>query len=328
MKQEHILKQSEVAYTQWAEQWRRHAVEHAKYEKKSLSDFKGIGVGKAILLVANGYSFEEQIETIKANKDNVDIMCCDKSLGHLLNNGITPTYCVVCDANVDYDKYLKPYKDQLQDTVLFINVCGNPEWTAKGNWKSRYFFANKDVIQSEKEFSKLSGTPNIIIAGTNVSNAMLILLTQCETGSRENFFGYDKYILTGYDYSWKLDGNYYAFDKDAQGKDNYMKHLYFYADDGTPMWSSGNLHFSKQWIEEYVRTFHLPVVQTAKHSTLQFGPTKDLAYQMQYRYNTDDANILKLLKTEFQKGKSILSKIDYTINDIEKKHFESFLKSI
>lgn len=103
--------------------------------KNKLSDLEFSGIGKAILLVANGYSLEENMHTIKENKDKVDIICCDKTLGHLINNGIEPTYCLVCDANVDYEKYLKPFEDKLKNTILLINVCANPLWSQRETGK-------------------------------------------------------------------------------------------------------------------------------------------------------------------------------------------------
>ena len=281
-----------------------------KHPQHSIEDFKNSGFGKAALLVANGYSFEENIEVIKKHQSNVDIICCDKTLGHLISNGITPKIVVVCDANVDYETYLEPYKDKLQNTYLFMNICGNPKWADNGNWKNKFFFVNKDILQSEIEFMQISGCKNIIIAGTNVSNAMLILLTQCENGQKVNYFGYDKYILIGYDYSWKIKGSYYAFDKTGTGKDKYMAQMFFYADDGEPLYTSGNLFFSNKWIEEYIHTFRLPVVQTAKHSILQFGSTKDLAYQMSYQGNKEDAKIIRALEDEEKKTRTILNNIN------------------
>lgn len=328
MNPDQIRRQSESAYKQWCEQWRKQAVENGKHEQHSFEDFRDSGFGKAALCVANGYSFEENIETIKKHKDNVDIICCDKTMGHLLDNGITPKIVVVCDANVDYERYMHKYADKLHNTYLFMNICGNPKWADNGNWKKKFFFVNKDVLQSEEEFSKLSGCKNIIIAGTNVSNAMIILLTQCENQQRNNFFGYDKIILIGFDYSWKLHGNYYAFDKDAAGKDKYMAQMFFYADDGTPIYSSGNLFFSKKWIQEYIHTFHLPVVQCGKHSLLQIGTAKDLAYQMSYTGDRPKAKIIRALKDEREKLVKNLNNINYTINDLSKRQFTSFLKSI
>lgn len=328
MNKEAIKKQSIAAYTQWCKQWRENAKINSQHEQKSLQKFKRSGVGKAVLCVANGYSLEEEIETIKKYKSNVDIICCDKSMKHLFDNGIVPKYVVVCDANVDFEKYMKDYQNMLQDTTLFMNVCANPEWAKKGNWKEKIFFCNKDVIDSHLEFMKISGCPNLIIAGTNVSNALLILLTQCDSDKRINFFGYDKILLIGFDYSWKFGGKYYAFDEDAGGKDLYMKHLHLRSSDLTPIYTSGNLWFSKNWINDYIKAFRLPVIQCAKHSLLQFSKVGDLGYQMQYNHKPEDSkksieieNILKDLK---QKVKN------YTeyLNEINKDHYMSYLKSI
>ena len=121
-----VMKQSKQAYAQWHKQWAEHAKIHSKYEMKPLQDFENTGVGKALVLVANGYTFEQDIETLKKHQNNVDIMACDKTIGHLLDHGIEPDFCIVCDANVPFDKYLEPWKDKLKNTTLFINVCGNP----------------------------------------------------------------------------------------------------------------------------------------------------------------------------------------------------------
>lgn len=328
LSESHLIKQSKTAYNQWCVQWRDHAKEHAKFPKKSFSDFENIGIGKACLAVANGYSLEENIETIKKYQKNVDILCCDKSLGHLLDNGITPTYCLVCDANVDYEKYMEKYKDKLQDTILFINACANPKWSHNGNWKEIYFFVNRDVIDSHKEFSALSGTTNLIPAGTNVSNAMIILLTQCDNNKRQNFFGYDKILLIGFDYSWKHAGNYYAFDKDGGGKNKYMKHAYFNSPRGEFCYSSGNLIFSKDWILKYINTFNLPIVQCAKDSLLQLKHNGNLEYQMQYGYKNEDAWEMKILANDFKLVREKFNKIKNRMTVISKDHWDHYLKSI
>lgn len=328
MRDEVLIKQSKTAYNQWSEQWIKHAKIHSKFKQKPLTDFANIGIGKAVLCVANGYSFEKKIETIKKYKDNVDILCCDKTLGHLLDNGIKPTYCVVCDANVDYKKYMEKYKNQLDETILFINVCGNPEWTTNGNWKEKYFFVNKDVIESHLEFSELSGCKNFIPAGTNVSNAMIILLTQSDNEGRKNFFGYDKILLIGFDYSWTLDGKYYAFDEDADGKAKYMCHSYFNTPSGKFGYTSGNLTFSRDWIKKYIDTFNLPVVQCSKDSLLQLKYSGKLKHQMQYRYQVDDAYKVNLLIAEHNKYQKKLLEIRTKLDFIQKNHLIAVAKSI
>jgi hypothetical protein len=324
---ESLIKQSKTALNQWGEQWRAHAKEHSKYKQKPMSDFLNIGVGKAVLCVANGYSTEEEMETIKKYQHNVDILCCDKSLGHLIRNGIYPTYCLVCDANVDYEVYLKPYEDKLQKTTLFMNVCANPLWTRNGNWKDMYFFVNRDVIQAELEFMKLSGCQNTMAAGTNVSNAMIIALTQSDNESRRNWFGYDKILLIGFDYSWRADGNYYAYDKDGGGKSSYMRHMYFSTMTGKFAYSSGNLVFSKDWLQKYIESFNLPVVQCSKDSLLQTKHKGQLAYQMQYRYKTEDAATVKKLISELNTLQQQLLVAKKRIDEIGRDHYKSFAAS-
>src|SRR3990167_1088065 len=108
-----IKAQSLACYGQWAEQWRKHAKYHGdRFEMHDMLDFHQTGVGKAALLVANGASFEENLDTIKKYQDNVDVIACDKTLSHLLANGIVPKICILCDANVNYEKYCEPYADQ------------------------------------------------------------------------------------------------------------------------------------------------------------------------------------------------------------------------
>lgn len=322
-----IRAQSEAAYKQWAPQWRKQAKDNSIHEMKSIHELENSGLGKAVLCVANGFSFEENIETIKRNQHNIDIFACDKTMGNLLDNGITPKFVMMCDANVDYEKYMKPWADKLQDITLIANVCGNPEWTTNGNWKDKYFFINKDILESEKEFSKISGCNNFIPAGTNVSNAMVVMLTQSDNHGRTNFFNYDKILLIGYDYSWRYGCKYYAFNDSGDGKHQYMRHMYLQTSDGDFAYTSGNLAFSAQWFEKYIRTFNLPVVQCTKKSILSLK-IGNLEEQMQYRFKSEDAEkmIIAVNKIRFiEKAKIELQKL---ISDIEKEHFNSFLASV
>jgi len=324
MTPEEIKKQSDNAYFQWAAQWRENCKTHSTMPQKPLSDFIGIGIGKSILCVANGYSFEENIEVIKENKDKCDIVCCDKTLGHLIDNEIYPQYCVVCDANVNYEKYLKPFEDKLSKTVLFINACGNPKWSKNGNWKDIYFFVNKDIIKSEVEFSGLSGCHNFIPAGTNVSNAIVVFLTQSDEHGAQNYFGYDKILLIGFDYCWK-DDKYYSFDKNADGKDNYMRHMYVLNGANEFCYTSGNLYFSHQWIQRYIQAYRLPIVQCSKKSLLVQCRTGDLKEQMNYNFYQDDSKKLRdniKIKDNLLRN---LRQIDKSLEEIARKHSYNFL---
>lgn len=321
MNHEQIVKQSKSAYNQWCVQWRDHAKVHSQFDMKPFENFRNSGIGKTAVLVANGYSFEEQIETLKKYANNVDVIACDKTLGHLIKAGIKPKICVVCDANVNYEKYLQPYEKELNQTILFQNVCGNPKWTINGNWADRYFYVNKDVMQYEKEFMELSGCTNPVTAGTNVSNMMIVLLTQCENERRQNLFSYDKLALIGFDYSWRFDGKYYAFDDDGEGKHYYMRHIYGVSQSGKIIFTSNNLNNSASWISLYLKTFNIKAIQCNRDALMPFGGWGKLEEQMQYRHKPTDAGRVKNLLKERHGLEDRLNWINNTIKAIAKDHY-------
>lgn len=322
-----IRKQSEAVIRQFGEKWEKHAKENAKYAKKSIECFRDCGVGRAVLCIANGYSFEHELETIKKYQDNVDILCCDKTLGPLLDHGITPTFCVVADANVSYEKYMEKWKDKLDKTILFMNVCANPKWAQNGNWKDMYFTVNKDVLGSEKKFGELSGCPNGIAAATNVSGAMVVLLTQSDENGRQNFFGYDKILLIGFDYSWSDKESYYAFDKYGGGKAHYMRHQLTVREDGEFCYSSGNLLFSAKWLAKYITTFNLPVIQCTKKTILSTSRKSTLEKQMQYMFDPEDAKVKNTLNNLLTQARNQMFLISRELDRINRKHDLKFLET-
>jgi hypothetical protein len=324
-----VVEQSKNAMKQWAPQWRIHAeINGLKAPHKPLTDFANIGIGKACVLVANGYSLEENIETLKELQHNVDIMCCDKTLGHLIDHGINPTYCLVADANVDYDKYMRPWKDKLQDTILFTGVISNLMWSAKGNWKDKYFYVNFDAIRSEIEFSKLSKCQNMIPAGTNVSNAMLLMLTQSTNENRQNYFGYDKYILLGFDFSWRPDKKYYAFDREAQGKLYYMRHVMCKTNAGSLAYSSNNHLFSCKWLENYLRIFKLPVVNGSPESILGGAPAGDLRKHIMYNHKQVDRALINDRIRQLNNYQAKIKQLRDEIADISFDHITAFMATV
>lgn len=320
-----IKEQSYNAYNQWKDIWRANAKISAEFSHKPLRDFMNVGVGKACLVVANGYTLEQNIDVIKKHKDNVDIMCCDKTLGHLLDNGIKPTYCLVCDANVNYEEYMEKWKDQLDETVLFINVCANQKWSKNGNWKDIYHFVNYDSIKSEVEFMEISKCSNKIPAGTNVSNAMLVFLTQSDNTGRRNYFGYDKLLLIGFDYSWTHGGKYYAFDETGNGKANYMRHVYLKNRKNVDAYTSSNLHFSARWIEQYLKNFNLPVIICDENTLLGAIKYCPLDEQMQYKYKVEDAKIVRKDMQKRDKLKRELSELENRLINIGNDHYNNFI---
>src|SRR3990167_3796565 len=323
-----ILIQYKAAYGQWKEQWREHANWVSKHKMKPLSDFENIGIGKAVLCIANGFSFEENLETIKKYQDNVDILVCDKTLGACLDNGIRPTYVLVCDANVSYEKYLEPWKDKVGGIIMFASVCANPLWGEGVAWKDKYYFVNKDILNSELEFSKLSGCKNFIPAATNVSNAMVVFLTQSDNNGRNNFFGYDKILTIGYDYSWRVGKRYYSFNDDGDGKANYMRHISCKTMSDEPAYTSGNLAFSAEWLDKYVKTFNLTVVQCSKGAIFSGRHQGDLERNMKYKFRRDDAKKVREMVVKLNLLRQESRKIDSELRKMGQEHFMAAAQSI
>jgi hypothetical protein len=251
LSKDEVLQQSKVAFEQWGEVWEKNCKANAKVFKDRGIPHQKLyfsGMGKTILCIAGGSSLEKQIETVKKyRKDNTDIICVDKVLGKLLDNGIKPTYVVICDAKISYEDYMEKWKDQTEGLTLLSNINANPKWAA--NWKGDVsFFVNKDNIRTEEIYSKISGCKDVIPAGSNVGNSVVIFAG--------HVLRYYKYLLLGYDFCWGDDDNYYAFgDND---KRYWMKHLSMTDSKGRFVNTSNNLYFSCRWLSDFYNKVILP----------------------------------------------------------------------
>ena len=247
-----VLEQSKNAFRQWEPLWRSNAEINGKSFKESGTKIKDImfnGTGKSLVCCATGPSFEDQIHLLKKYRDNIEIACVDKCYGMLIENDIIPDYVFIADAAIDYEKWCKPYIDKSENTVLLTCITANPEWQL--HWKGKkYFYVNKDNIQSENVFSPISGCYDVIPASSNVGNSVVVFASQV--------LFYDQYLLLGYDYSWGYDDNYYAFtDSD---KRYWMKHVQIIDNSGRLVATSQNLLFSSRWMDD----FNTAMVQSRK----------------------------------------------------------------
>lgn len=240
-----VLAQSRSAMDQWGPTWEKNAKRNGEVYKRHGTSHKDLlfaGAGRTLLCIAFSPSFEDNIELLKKYKDTtkVDIACVDKCMSKLLENGITPDYVVLADAGIDYETWCEPYIDQTKEIILITNVTANPLWSE--NWKGKVVFhVNKDNIESEKIYMKVSGCNEMIPASSNVGNTIIVFSTQV--------LGYDRYCLLGYDYCWSNDDNYYAFtDSD---KRYWMKHLTLVDNSGKMVFTSQNLHFSARWMQDF-----------------------------------------------------------------------------
>lgn len=267
---EDVRKQSEQVFSQFGNKWKLFARFNNKLERKNVNELRNTGIGKYLLMVAMGESLEGHIEMIKKYRDRFDICTCDKGFGTLLEHGIKADYVVICDCNIPF-RWFKKYVDQTEGVKLISTLYASPRWTSR--WKGdKYFFVNRDAIKTEKNFVGYFKPEELrtIPAGSNVSNAMVCFWTGSDENQNVNWGGYEKYILTGYDYSWRHDGNYYAF-ANPTPKRYYMNHHTIVDIAGTQCLSSTNLMFSAKWLYSYVTTFGLPVVNCSGRGILDIN---------------------------------------------------------
>lgn len=272
--------QSKAVYAQFGEGlWKKNIMKNAKLKACNAEELRNIGIGKTCVLVAAGPSLERSIDLLKENRAKIDIACCDKAFGILAEHGIIADFVTLADAGIPV-KWIEPYIALTEGVKLFAGCYSNPEWTTR--WKGpKYFYCNEDSINTEKIFKPMiekNGIPTRTIpAGSNVSNAMLCFINGSNNHGLQNYMGYDRVILIGYDFAWSPDANYYAFTNPIP-KRHYMHHRTILDYRGNIVYSSENLLFSARWLHQYITEFNINAVNCSEFGLLDIpkcNPLKD-----------------------------------------------------
>lgn len=294
-----VKKQSEQVFGQFGDaKWIPFARENAKLDRRSPEELEGIGIGRTIVLAAMGESSEEQIDTIRANRDKIHLAVNDKMFGYMVDRGITPDFVFLSDANIPF-RWLEKYVDKTEGVRLIATPYANVEWTRA--WKGpRYFYVNADIIQSERFFKEAFPGVRIIPASSNVSNSMVCFFIGTTSGPPINWGGYERYLLVGYDYSWRPQpreglaahvktGKYYAFE-DPVPKRFYMFHRTLNDVNGDVVHTSENLYFSARWLFSMVVGFGVPLVNCSGRGILNIPLRANLEDELK-TINSDPAAI-------------------------------------
>lgn len=254
-----VRAQSRGVWGQFGESvWIPNATQNAKLNRFDARKLEHVGIGKYAVLVAMGSSLEDNIDTLKEYRDRVDVICCDKAFGPLLDHGVKADYVFVADASIPF-RFIEPWIRKTEGVTLLATPYANPLWTK--TWLGPItFYVNQDSIESEQVFLKIMGNDvRTIPAGSNVSNTEVVFWTDCNVNRNANWGGYEKYFLVGFDYSWPSKGNYYAWDNPVP-KRYYMNHRTVIDMAGNVGYTSENLVFSAKWLYSYVTAYNLPVV--------------------------------------------------------------------
>ena len=137
--------------------------------------------------------------------------------------------------------------------------------------------------------------------------------------------GYDEIILVGYDFCWNDDGKYYAFDKEANGKRNYMKHVFALSEDNQYVFTSNNLAFSGKWLQDYTNSGKVPVVQCSRPTIARCRFMGDLEKHMQYTYKPGDRVEIQALMRRASKLQNELGNVQKRMIQIGRDHYYNVL---
>jgi len=252
-----IIQQSEKAMEQFEAIWKANCAYNSQYAQiNSFDDIRNGGIGKGVVLFAYGPSLKENLESFKESKLNnnplVEIGCVDKALKALIKMGIKPRFVVACDARVP-ESYFEDI--DTKDIILIGNVNLNPKWGELWQGK-KYYFVNKDNLETEKIFGPLSGCPNELYAASNVSNSLVVFAYQV--------LRYGCYYLMGYDFSW---GDKY-YDDENSDKRFKLAHKRMIDINNDFIFTSQNLEFSARWLKHFTVNLNLPIVNCTGHGIL------------------------------------------------------------
>jgi len=313
------VNQSNTVFGQFGyDKWIPTTKKNAELKYHDTEELRNVGVGKTLVSCAMGASLEKHVDTLKKYRDRFDIITCDKGFKVLVDKGITPDYVQLADTNVE-TKWMggddSPLWEKTQGVALLSTPYGNHEWTKR--WKGPiYFYVNKDAIRSEKRFGQLMPNMRVIPASTNVSNAMIVFATGSDEAKHENFMGYDRILLTGYDYSWKIGQNYYAFN-DPKPKRFYMSHRVLMGIDNEAVNTSQNLFFSMKWMYSYLSQHpYLAVTNCSGEGILNISHRGVLEDEI--KKISTDPDKLKSVRDSFDKFKAAQKGYEAAKREFEK----------
>lgn len=249
-----VVEQSKRAFDRWCDIWHENAKKNSDIGYTDSN--KPIRGSQDVVICAFGPSLIDNIKSIVENKidEVLDVVCIDKSLKTLLENDVVPNYCVVADAQVDFDKYGNIDPKLCRRIDLFCAVTANYKWAEywKNNGGNVHFYLNKDNIRTHKIFGKYfdGKKKHIIPASSNVGNSAYVFSSLV--------MGYQRILLAGYDYSYKLLGNYYGNNskpKDTNTKHDKhkcMNHNTLFDVKGDIVQASDNMVFSAKWLIGFI----------------------------------------------------------------------------
>jgi hypothetical protein len=252
-------KSSTLAAKRWDELWHTNATENKKtFEllggRPEIVDF---GAGKDVVVFAFGPSFTENMTALIGSRAHytAEVAVVDKALKSAVEVGCVPDFCMVADGQVDFERWGNVPESVCKKTVLLSSVTANWRWAR--HWQENggkvAFFLNRDSILTHREYGKFlsheRGEAYIIPAGSNVANSLYVASVMV--------IGYKSVYLCAFDYSFRLDGDYYGTKEKIKetnfkvDKHAFNNHGLTTGVDGGLVQTSQSMDFSARWLCDF-----------------------------------------------------------------------------
>jgi hypothetical protein len=100
-----------------------------------------------------------------------------------------------------------------------------------------------------------------------------------------------------------------------------MRHIYGLSNSGKLCYSSNNLQSSASWLNLYIKSFQLDVIQCGKNALFNLGKSGDLEEQIKYRHKTSDYFVIRDLVAEKQRLELRMKNVNNKVKEIARNHW-------
>ena len=206
----------------FTERWQKHASENYPLFKTTgwaCPALQDVDKDKTAVIIGSSPAVGNQIEELKELQHDPNFVLCSLSsnLAWLLNNGITPKYCIIVDAVVSTGEDLDAIDMELTKniTLIAVTVC-HPAVLHK--WKGPLYFLA--LITDDKKVKKIHNTKYKNVNGNGQEFPTLMGQFNIMTAFAYAVLGCSIIIFVGNELSYqKKDSTYYVGRKDARDED-------------------------------------------------------------------------------------------------------------
>lgn len=239
-------------------------ISHAKANKRRVfedgwaaSELLDLGTDKAAVIIGAAPSVRSQVGYLRDLQSNGNYLLYSVSSGlrFLLDNGITPHYCMVMDADPGIARFFEGIDERAKDVILIASVCTDPKiiekWPGKVKWITVYTSIEALNRKFQKYYRPVNGCGIMFPALCSQYNTAVV--------SAYRVSGCRVLIFVGNDLSFpdEKDSRYYVDRDDLKDEWKRFPHPDIY---GNKVFTTYNFLTLKMAIEDYLQRLFVECV--------------------------------------------------------------------